>query len=174
LPQHPQGGILRGRAAVERPTMIIAFASFAWVSDYSQFYLVDSVDLAIADIDKLELQTYERDWYAGPSGLVVYTVDCLRQEIRILLHDAEPTTLPDMDAMTGSPWKRTALADVIFPSGRFTLGSPSRGGGSAHGPHFIAPRKQMRTRIAWLEFEEETYDPFRPKADVIQLDLWPR
>jgi hypothetical protein len=153
--------------------VIIAYATFAWVSDYSQFYLVDSVELGIADIDKLELQTYERDWYAGPSGLVVYTVDCLRQEIRIQLHDAAPE-LAETELMTGLPWKRTAVTgDIVFPSGKFTLSSPSRGGTGANGPLFVVPNPRMRARIGWLEFEEETYDPFRPRADVIQLDLWP-
>jgi hypothetical protein len=153
--------------------VIIAFSTFAWVSDYSQFYLVDSVELGIPDIENLPPAAYDHGWHAAASGLVVYTVDCLRQEIRILLHDAAPE-LAATEIMTGLPWKRVvSTGDIVFPSGRFTLSSPSRGGTGAHGPLFIAPRGRLRARIAWLEFEEDTYDPFRPKADVIQLDLWP-
>jgi hypothetical protein len=84
--------------------MYLGGAEFAWVSDYSQIYPVDSGHPVIAGLEDVPPSDMERGFHIAPNALVIYTADCLRQHIRILIHDSAPAAAPNeiMSEMRGS------------------------------------------------------------------------
>jgi hypothetical protein len=152
--------------------MYLGGAEFAWVSDYAQIYFVDAADPRIAGIEDVPAADMERGFHLAPQALVVYTADCLRQHVRVALHDSAPQVSP-REIMSEDVWTKVFEVAVTFPSGRFTISSPSKSGGEDYGPVFKAPAKVLRARLSWLEYEADRYDAFRPKPDVIQIELWP-
>lgn len=73
----------------------------------------------------------------------------------------------------GSPWTKTAEMEMLFPSGRFTIGGPTDQVPGDWGPWFQAPSNRLGVRVSWLEYYGEQYNPLRSKPDVIQIDFWP-
>ena len=152
--------------------MYLGGATLAWVSDYSQIYFVDGADPVIVGIDDIPVSDMERGYHNASNALVVYSIDCLCQHIRIQLYDSIPVASVK-DSMSEDAWNKTVETNVTFPSGSFTVSSPSKSGLETYGPHFKAPASKLRARISWLEYNDDHYDAFRPKPDVIQIELWP-
>lgn len=152
--------------------MYLGGASLAWCSDYSQIYFVDVASPAIAGIEDVGEEAFTRGYFTAVGALVVYTVDCLRQEVRIALHDGPPP-VEAKDMMSEDVWTKVIETRVVLPSRKFTISSPSKAGGETWGPVFTAPHETLNARIQWLEYENEPYDAYRPKPDVIAVTLWP-
>jgi hypothetical protein len=146
-------------------------ATFAWVSDYSQFYLID-VDHNDTFQAPIEREIVSRDCFVPETGLVVYTADCLQQHIRIAIHDSEPAEQP-VEPMSGQPWTLHETVEVRFPSRRFTLSSPSYPGSPPGGPVFHVDAERLIARIAWKQFDGSRDDSVPVEPDVIQIELWP-
>jgi hypothetical protein len=146
--------------------------TFAWVSDYAQFYLVDVEQPAIADIESLDHTAFDARHHVAPNGLVIYTADSLRQEIRVVLHDSPP---PDSktESMSERPWTHTLDTVATFPSRRVTIVSPSSAGTEAWRPHMAVPSERVNVRINWCEDESLRYELSRPHPDVIEIVIWP-
>jgi hypothetical protein len=152
--------------------MHLGGANFAWVSDYAQIYLVDVSAPVIPGLEDLGPDVFAARHFIAPAGMVVYTADCLRQELRIAIHDSypEPSTA---DALSDTPFTQVLETRVRFPSCHFTIGSPSRSGGEEWGPRFTVPHDRVDVRISWCEVDDDRYNAHRPFADVIQVELWP-
>ncbi len=147
-------------------------ATFAWQSDYAQFYLVDADHEAfVAPID-ITAEMMAQSFAVCPNGLVIYTEDCLRQLIEVRLFDAEAKAEPG-DWRSDRSWTRIATITVTFPSRRFTVSSPSRAGTEACGPWFEAGASKLKARLQWMELGSDNYEAARPHDDVIRIDLWP-
>jgi hypothetical protein len=147
------------------------WATFAWQSDYGQFYLIDkderSFQAPVEITDEIEKQSF----FAPTSGLVVYTNDCLQQHVRILVHDVEPK-FPAIEMMSGRPWTRVASTKVDFPSRRFSLSSPSSPDPLVSGPFFHLEWPRVRAWIGWKEFQGSRDDSVPVEPDVIEIVLW--
>jgi hypothetical protein len=152
--------------------MYLGGGTLAWMSDYSQIYLVDVATPAIEGIDTFPVEIFERDFYVTPEGMIIFTVDCLRQEIRVSTYDA-PAPASTQDLMSETAWTKQIETELVLPSKAFVLSSPSKCGGEAWAPVFKAPAARLTARISWLVHESDHYDAFRPKADIIQIELWP-
>ena len=149
------------------------WASFAWQSDYGQFYLVDCENDGFRPPQAFTDEMEEDSLFVPPAGLVVYTAGCLQQQVRIAIHAAEPA-MEDTEWMSGKPWTRTRTADVSFPSRRFVLTSPSKPDPLPAGPFFLLDGEDVRVRIRWMEFDGERDDSVPVEPDVIDIALWPR
>jgi len=86
------------------------WATFAWQSDYGQFYLFDDQREFTAPIE-ITPEMEKRSFAVTPAGLVVYTASCLQQQIRIQIYDAEPDHSP-IEEMSGNPWTRVETTPV--------------------------------------------------------------
>ena len=107
-----------------RRVALLGSANLAWQSDYSQFYLIDPDDDGFRAPEEITAEMERRSFIAAPSGLVVYTNDCLQQHIRLSIHDGEPLH-PATEPMSGAAWTRVGEADLHFPSRSFGVSSPS-------------------------------------------------
>ena len=152
--------------------MHLGGAHFHHSSDYSQLYIVDGANPAIEGIADISEETLSRRFRVAPNGVVVYTADCLRQVIRIAFSDSAPE-VNLVEVLSEDRWTKVVETEVSFASGTFTLSSPSRAGTEAYGPHFKAVAPKMKLRISWLEYDEDRYNAFRAKPDVICLQFWP-
>lgn len=149
---------------------LLGSATFAWHSDYGQFYLVDSDGAFQAPVE-ITAEMQARSLFVASSGLVIYTSDCLQQHIRIQVYDLEPAHAP-IERMSGKPWTRVETAEVRLPTRRFTLCSPSMPDPQPAGPMFLVGSDTMMARIAWKEFQGSRDDSVPVEPDVIQIDLW--
>jgi L-lysine 2,3-aminomutase len=91
------------------------WATFAWQSDYGQFYLVDEAFLAPVEITA-EMEA--RCLSVMSSGITVYTQSCLQQHIRVAIYDREPDH-PLADPMSDKPWTHVETVEVRFPREAF-------------------------------------------------------
>ena len=118
----------------------------------------------------------KRNWHRMPSGLVVYTKDCLKQLIEIQIHGVEPRH-DDVEWRSGRPWTQVETTTALFPSRTFAVSSPSYTGLHAVGPLFRLESPGVAVRISWMEFplDPSVRDDTKPGAepDVIRLTLWP-
>jgi hypothetical protein len=147
-------------------------ATFAWQSDYAQFYLVDGDDPRFeAPVDITNEMTVRR-WHRMASGLVVYSNDSLQQLIEVRIFGAEPAADPT-EWRSGKPWTQTEIASAKLPSRRLTLSSPSKAGTESYGPSFRVDAVEMLARIQWMEFRGSRDDSKPVEPDVIRVDLWP-
>ncbi len=150
-------------------------ATFDWASDYAQFYLVDSGDPRFEPPVDITPVMEKRRWHRMETGLLVYTVDSLRQIIQVQIFSA-PRAPDPTECRSGKPWMQTELAQARFPTRRLTLSSPSQAGTEKYGPTFRLDAEEMAVRIQWLEWLEwpdDRYNVKRAEADVIRVDLWP-
>ncbi len=149
------------------------WATFAWQSDYGQFYLIDhersSTFTAPIEITP---EMEQRSFFAAPGGLVVYTESCLQQHIRIAIYDTEPDHAP-VEQMSGRPWTRVETTEACFPSRTFTLSSPSMPDPLPAGPLFLLATERAAARISWMEFQGSRDDSVPVEPDVIEITLWP-
>lgn len=152
--------------------MHLGGAHFEHSSDYSQFYLVDVKNMVIEGIADFGDEIFNARYHVVPNAIVIYTADCLRQVIRIAFSDSAPDANP-VEIMSEDRWTKVVETEAGFPSGAFTLSSPSQTGTEAYGPHFKVVAPRMKLRISWLEYDEDRYNAFRPKPDVISLQFWP-
>lgn len=106
-------------------------------------------------------------------GLVIYTLDCLQQKIRILIHDSEPVHSP-VETMSGKPWTRIEYVEANFPSKKFTISSPSTPYPLPGGPVFFLETATVAARINWMEFQDSRDDSVPVEPDVIEIVLWTR
>jgi hypothetical protein len=146
--------------------------TLAWCSDYAQIYCLDADHTVLRGIDEVPPEAYAQGFYTAEHGFAVFTADTLRQHVNIAVHDSEPELTPT-EPMSGDAWTRTATFSAAFPSRQMTISSPSGAGGENHGPHFRLIGTHCQVRLCWLEYEEGRYDAFRPKPDVIRIELWP-
>jgi hypothetical protein len=144
----------------------------AWCSDYAQIYCADANHPALSGIDALPTDAYAQGYYVAQHGFAIFTADTLRQHVQIAVHDSEPDST-QTEPLSDDAWTRNADFSASFPSGQMTLSSPSGAGSENHGPHFRLIGTQCRVRVCWLEYEEGRYDAFRPKPDVIRIEIWP-
>lgn len=150
----------------------IGGATFAWQSDYSQFYLIDGDHAAFVAPCDVTPEMEARGWAITPGGLVVYTQDCLKQLIEIRLFDG-PSDAETAEWRSERAWTKTETTHVVLPAGRFTISSPSRAGTEASGPWFMTGAPSLVARLQWMELPGEHYDEDRRVYDVIRIDLWP-
>ncbi len=78
------------------------WATFAWQSDYGQFYLIDPEDSTFTPPIEISPEMERQSLFVMPTGLVVYTGGCLQQHIRILIYDTEPDH-SSVEQMSGKP-----------------------------------------------------------------------
>jgi hypothetical protein len=147
-------------------------ATFAWQSDYAQFYLVDGDDPRFEAPTDITTEMTVRRWHRMASGLVVYSNDSLQQFIDVRIFGAMPSADP-AEWRSGKAWTQTEMADACFPSRRLTLSSPSKAGTESCGPSFRVDATSMAVRIQWMEFQGSRDDSKPLVPDVIRLDLWP-
>lgn len=148
------------------------WATFAWLSDYGQFYLVDREDSAFLPPQEITAEMQARSLYVPETGIVVYTNDCLQQHIRIAIHDCKPDHSPT-ETMSGKPWTRIETVKARFPSQRFGISSPSLPDPWPAGPVFLLDAEDVTARIGWMEFEGSRDDSVPVEPDVIDITLWP-
>lgn len=148
------------------------WARFAWQSDYTQFYLVDAGDEAFFAPDDITPEMMERSWVAPDTGLVIYTADCLHQQIRIELYPEEPDH-PEIEEMSGKPWTRVEAVAARFPSRKFTISSPSAVTPVPGGPWFFLDAEAVTGRVFWMEFQGSRDESVPVEPDVIRVVLWP-
>ena len=148
-------------------------ATFAWQSDYGQFYLADAAagDQLQAPTD-ITPEIMARSWCVFPQGLAVYTNDCLQQHLRIAIHDRAPPLLA-VEPFSGKPWTRIETLQATFPSEHLTLTSPSSPSGGPAGPFFHLASAACHVRICWMEFDGSRDDSVPIEPDVIAIALWP-
>lgn len=147
------------------------WATFAWQSDYGQFYLYDDQGDFTAPIE-ITPEIERRSLFVTPTGLVVYTASCLQQHIRIHIYDSEPDHSP-VEEMSGSPWTRVETTEACFPSRKFTISSPSMPSPLPAGPVFHLDTDRVTARISWMEFQGSRDDSLPVEPDVIAITLWP-
>ena len=149
------------------------WATFAWQSDYSQFYLIDRGDEAFEAPVEITAEIENQSYAAVSAGVVIYTQDSLNQHIHIAIYDTEPEHSPS-EPMSGKPWTRTQTTDVRFPSKSFGLSSPSAPDPLPNGPSFLVDSVDCTLRIDWMEDQgvRDFSGPTDP--DVIHLTIWPR
>lgn len=148
------------------------WATFAWQSDYGQFYLIDPEDAAFLPPTEITAEMEQRRLHALPCGLVVYTEGCLQQHIRIAIHDGEPDH-PSAEPMSGEVWTQVETAETRFPSRRFSISSPSMPDPLPGGPFFLLDSEMCCVRISWKEFQASRDDSVPVEPDVIDLSIWP-
>ena len=148
-------------------------AALAWQADYAQFYLVDGDDAGFRAPEDITPLMMTSRWHALPSGLVVYTNDCLQQVIDIGIFSAEPP-VESQEWRSQRPWTQIELAQAAFPSCRFAVSSPSKAGTESYGPVFRLDSPNVAIRIMWMEHEGDRYDTAGVQPDVIRLELWPK
>ena len=148
------------------------WATFAWQSDYGQFYLVDHETPDFAAPIEITPEMERRSLFVPPTGLVIYTEGSLQQHIRIAIYDTEPDHSPTED-MSGNPWTRIETVTARFPSRKFTLSSPSAPDPLPSGPFFLLDTADVMARISWMEFQESRDDSVPVEPDVIAITLWP-
>lgn len=149
----------------------IGGATFAWQSDYGQFYLIDCADKTFKAPVDMTHEIMARNYAVMPSGFVIYTNDCLQQHIRIAIHSVEPIA-PPLETVSQRPWTAVQTLQAMFPSRRFTVSSPSFPDTSA-GPFFSVPMDDVGVRISWCQFEGSRDDSVPVEPDVIDITLWP-
>lgn len=152
---------------------IRGWATFARVSDYSQFYLIDCEDSAFVPPMEITPEMEARSLFVPPSGIVIYTQDCLQQHVSIAIHDNEPEH-SSVEQMSGKPWTRIETAEVSFPSRRFTISSPSMPDPLPCGPVFFVDAAKVAARISWMEFQGSRDDSVPVEPDVIEVTFWTR
>ncbi|TDR95662.1 hypothetical protein [Enterovirga rhinocerotis] len=148
------------------------WATFAWQSDYSQLYLVDPEANTFEAPIEITPEIYQQSFFVPPSGLVVYTADCLQQHIRVRIYDTQPV-LPEVEEMSGNPWTRVETTEACFPSRSFTLSSPSMPYPLPAGPLFLLNTEKVAIRIQWMEFQGGRYDSVPVEPDLIEITVWP-
>jgi hypothetical protein len=147
-------------------------ATFAWQSDYAQFYLIDPSDDRFQAPTDITPEMMSRRYHRLNAGLVIYTNDCLQQLIEVRIFGGEPPR-DDTDWRSGRAWTQVETVTVSFPSKHLTLDSPSKGSPGNYGPNFRVDAAMMAVRIQWMEFPGSRYDTKLVEPDVIRLDLWP-
>ncbi len=147
------------------------WASFAWQSDYGQFYLVDPGAPFAAPVE-ITPEMERRSLFVPPSGLVVYTASCLNQHIRVSIYETEPDHAP-AEPVSGRDWTRIETVEACFPSRRFTLSSPSMPDPLPAGPLFLLETERVAARIGWMEFQGIRDDSQPCAPDVIEVTIWP-
>ena len=152
---------------------LIGSASFAWQSDYAQFYLVDGDGIGCRAPFDITAQMTEAGLAVVDRGLVIYTNDCLQQHLWIAIYDGRPV-LQEAEPMTGATWTKIGDTTIRFASGQFQLSSPSHPQPLPAGPFFQVPTAMMNARITWKEFEGERDDSVPVEPDVIAVTLWPQ
>jgi hypothetical protein len=152
--------------------MYLGGADLAWTSDYAQIYLQDIAMRGLPGIEDVTPETMAKGYAQLGGAVVIYTADCLRQQVRLAIHDAPPEAAAT-ERISEAAWTRQASAAAHFPSGAFMVSSPSRAGGEPWLPQFTVPQPRMVVWMSWLEYDDDRYNVFRPKPDVIQIDLWP-
>lgn len=150
---------------------LIGWAKLAWQSDYGQFYLIDRDDAGIPAPEIITEAMLDDSFATGPSGLTVYTQDCLQQHLSIHIYDAEPEQMAT-EPMSGKPWTRVRDTQAHFPSKIFAVSSPSASTPLPCGPIFLTPATTMNVRISWMEFQGSRDDNVPVEPDVITVELW--
>ena len=157
----------------DRGATLLGRATFAWQSDYGQFYLIDGDGDNFQAPVEITPEMEKRGLLELDTGLVVYTNGCLQQHLRIDLYDREPAH-PAVEAMTGAPWTRVATANLRFPSRSFRVSSPSSPDPLPGGPVFFVDAEAMAAWVAWKEFQGSRDDSVPVEPDVIEVIQWPQ
>jgi hypothetical protein len=147
-------------------------ATFAWQSDYAQFYLVDVVDNQFEAPTDVTPDITTQRCHPMTAGLVILTNDCLQQLIEVRIFGDEPSA-DTAEWRSGRAWTQVETVVVTFPSKQFTLDSPSKGSPGRYGPNFRVDATTMSVRVQWMEFQDSRDDTKLTEPDVIRLDLWP-
>jgi hypothetical protein len=148
------------------------WATFAWQSDYGQFYLVDREDRAFEPPAEITPETEGRSLCVMPHGLVIYTQSCLQQHIRIAIYDSEPEH-PVTEPMSGNLWTRIEQTQASFPSKSFGISSPSLPNPLPCGPIFLVDSADCMIQINWMEFQNGRNDSVPVDPDIIDIAIWP-
>jgi hypothetical protein len=152
--------------------MYLGGADLSWCSDYSQLYFIDVGQTRLDGIEDIPADAEIRSVVQLPNALVVYTVDCLHQTIRVAIYDSKPDASAS-EMLCGDAWIKVLETTTTFASGEFVVSSPSKSGIEEYLPRFKVPQAKMGVRVSWLDYEQDRYDSFRAKPDVIQVEMWP-
>lgn len=147
-------------------------ATFAWQSDYGQFYLVDRAEDGFTPPGEITSEMETRSLSVMPSGLVVYTQSCLQQHIRIAIYDSEPEH-PVTEPMSGNLWTRIEQTQASFPSKSFAISSPSLPDPLPGGPIFLVDSVDCMIQINWMEFHGSRDESVPVDPDIIDIAIWP-
>lgn len=145
------------------------WATFAWQSDYGQFYLVDREDVAPVE-NTMEMEA--RSLCVTPRGLVIYTQSSLQQHIRIAIYDSEPEH-PVTEPLSGNLWTRIEQTQASFPSMSFGIFSPSLPDPLPYGPIFLVGSTDCVIQINWMESQGGRDDSVPVDPDIIDIAIWP-
>ena len=144
------------------------------MSDNAQIYLVDADAPRIPDgILAFSQSDTDARVKISPNGLIIFTADCLRQQINLVIADSPVEPVLEEPA-SNDPWTSTKETSFAISSRHLTLASPSRVGTEAHGPRFSLTASRLQARISWLEYDDDRYNVFRPRPDVVRIELWPQ
>jgi hypothetical protein len=148
------------------------WATFAWQSDYGQFYLIDDETSDFEAPVDITPEMERQSFFAAPTGLVIYTGSSLHQRIRVRIYDTEPGR-SEVEEMSGNSWTRVETTVAHFPSRKFALSSPSMPAPLPAGPVFLLDAERVSVRIQWMEFQGSRDESVPVEPDVIELILWP-
>jgi len=149
------------------------WATLAWQSDYSQFYLVDRDEKAFEAPVEITADMEARSLAVMPSGIVIYTQDSLNQHLHVAIYDAEPEH-PPTEPMSDKLWTRVETVEARFPSKSFTISSPSTPDPLPNGPIFLVDNAECWMRISWMEAAEIRDFSGPTEPDVIHIAIWPK
>jgi hypothetical protein len=150
----------------------LGWATFAWQSDYGQFYLIDREDTGFEAPVEITAEMEKKNLFVMPAGITVYTQSCLQQQIRIAVYRAEPDH-PAAEPMSGNPWTQVETVEVRFPSKSFAISSPSMPDPLPYGPIFLVDSVNSSMRISWMEFQGSRDDSVPIEPDIIDIAIWP-
>ncbi len=125
------------------------WATFAWQSDYGQFFLVDREDEDFEAPVEITPEMEAPSLCVMPNGLVIYTQSSPQQHIRIAIYDSEPEH-PVTEPMSGNLWTRTEQTQASFPSRSFAISSPSLPDPLPYGPIFLVGSADCVIQINWM------------------------
>jgi hypothetical protein len=148
------------------------WATFAWQSDYGQFYLVDREDEAFEAPVEITAEMEARRLCVTPRGLVIYTRSSLQQHIRIAIYDSEPEH-PVTEPLSGNLWTRIEQTQASFPSMSFGIFSPSLPDPLPYGPIFLVGSTDCVIQINWMESQGGRDDSVPVDPDIIDIAIWP-
>jgi hypothetical protein len=148
------------------------WATFAWQSDYGQFYLVDREDKAFEPPVEITPEIEARSLCVTPNGLVIYTQSCLQQHIRIAIYDSEPEHSVT-EPMSGNLWTRIEQTQASFLSKSLGISSPSLPDPLPCGPIFLVDSADCMIQINWMEFQGSRDDSVPVDPDIIDIAIWP-
>lgn len=142
------------------------WATFAWQSDYGQFYLVDHEDSTFTAPIEITPEMERRSFFQYTDRTCHLYPELSATAPALSIYDTEPDHSP-VEEMNGKPWTRIETAGARFPLRKFTISSPSMPAPLPAGPVFLLEAERMAARISWTEFQGSRDDSGPVDPDII-------